>query len=202
MAAAPTLLQAEPSMKDSPPRKVRLVPPLARGTVLRERYKILAPIGEGAMGVVYEAFDETLKRKVAIKTLLEISDDNLRRFEAEGVFAAQIRNRYVIQVFDAWMAASGEPFLLMERLHGKTLQNLVKDEMRAGLQLDPSRAVTLLLGACQGITEAHACGIVHRDLSAGNVFVVDGREEIAKVLDFGVSTSVDLSGKTSPHAVI
>jgi serine/threonine protein kinase len=198
IAVARTVEKADQGM-DSSKKKKFVVQDLPPGEILQNRFVIQSKIGVGGMGVVYAARDRHLPgRKVAIKTVNELSDAAVRRFGTEAILTAQIRSENVIKVHDFWTAPTGVPFLALEFLSGKTLRELLGDE-----KLAPARAVFLILGACQGIAAAHAVRIYHRDLTAKNIYVVDnGGFEQAKVIDFGAAGGADVSRLTEPGQMI
>jgi hypothetical protein len=172
---------------------------LQNGAVLEGRYVIGEVIGRGGMGVVYLARDKKLGgRRVAIKTISEMTADSVARFEGEAIAAASIDSPYVVRVYDFWVSAEGVPYLAMELLTGRNLKKRLE-----GGALDIGSAVDAVLGACHAVVEAHACGILHRDLSLDNIFVLDGPgTERVKVLDFGLSLSSDASRLTGKGQVV
>src|SRR6185369_14452217 len=98
---------------------------------------------------------------------------------------AGLRSEHVARVYDVGRLDSGEPYLVMERLEGVGLDDLIKESG----PLEPHEAVDLVLQACEGLAEAHAVGLVHRDIKPANLFLTrrpDGRPFV-KVLDFGIS---------------
>lgn len=148
------------------------------------RYRVLREIGRGAMGVVYEAEDETLQRQVAVKTML-LSDDAEERVEHEARFrqeakaAAGLNHPNVITVYD--MGREGDwLYIAMEMLRGVELREL----MNSGTLALPV-AVDLISQVASGLGAAHTQGIVHRDIKPSNIMVMGGRH--AKIMDFGVA---------------
>jgi tRNA A-37 threonylcarbamoyl transferase component Bud32 len=146
------------------------------------RYQLVEKIGEGGMGVVFRAQDETLKRDVAVKVLMKgaLADDAARRrFLNEALALSRLNHPNVETVYD-FGSQGGEDFLVLELLPGPTLKQRL-DEGALGEQ------ETLVLGIqlAQGLGAAHDQGIIHRDLKPGNVTItVDGR---VKILDFGLA---------------
>ncbi len=164
-------------------------PPLpAVGETVGGKYKIERVLGEGGMGVVFEAIHGRLGQKVALKMLLpELVQqaELVARFEREARAAAQLRHRNTARVVDVDATPAGVPFMVMELLHGHDLES----ELQARGQLPIGEAVHWLLQACSAMTEAHRLGIVHRDLKPSNLFLSsepDGSVAV-KVLDFGIS---------------
>ncbi len=155
--------------------------PLAQGSRL-DRYEILAPLGQGAMGEVYRARDARLGRDVAIKVLpAEFSSDpeRLRRFDQEARAAGTLNHPNILATYDVG-ARDGEPYVVSELLEGATLR-----ERLAGTALPVRKAIEYGVQIARGLAAAHAKGIVHRDLKPDNLFVTkDGQ---VKILDFGLA---------------
>lgn len=180
------------------------------------RYRLEALIGEGGMGVVYAGIDETLGRPVAVKLVREEqlrSGDGLERFQREARLAASLSHPHIVTVYDFGVDEDGGPYLVMERLLGRSLRAALRVERR----LAADRALAIVQGVASAIEAAHARGMIHRDLKPENIFLTrmlemtrpsDSRVsnsnfassniEIAKVLDFGIAkTTVDTSATTS-----
>jgi serine/threonine-protein kinase len=157
------------------------------GSVLSGKYRIERTLGEGGMGVVYEATHLRLKQRVAIKMLLpELlgSADVVSRFEREARAAGQLRSPNTARVLDVESTADGIPFMVLELLEGHDLSTEL--ERRGPLPI--GEAVDYVLQACNAMREAHGVGIVHRDLKPSNLFLARaGNEVTVKVLDFGIS---------------
>ncbi|MFE8604336.1 protein kinase domain-containing protein [Archangium violaceum] len=171
------VLQIEPSSRLPDPGE-RL------GGADGRRFQLLAPMGRGGMGQVFRAWDETLRREVALKFLLPRPGmEELTLAEARAV--ARLDHENIVRIFDVaeWCRTSGQarvPFLVMECLEGEPLAGLL---MRERLEL--RRVLELLEAIAAGLAHAHERGIVHRDLKPGNVFLT--REDTVKLLDFGLS---------------
>ncbi len=164
---------------------------IAVGDVLDGKYEIIGILGEGAMGVVYEARHKRLQRTVALKTLLDDiagSAELVSRFEREARAASAIGHPNIVQVFDA--GDEPIPYLVMERLEGQSLEERLA---QAGPIPAPA-AIALVRECLAGLAAAHRGGIVHRDLKPGNLFITDADEsghETMKILDFGISKILD-----------
>ena len=157
---------------------------LARGTILADKYRIDGVLGEGGMGVVLAARHVEIGSAVAVKVLRTPGGDS-GRFLREARAASRIESDHVVRVLDVGRTTDGRPFLVMERLRGEDLGRRLA---RSG-PCDVATAVGYLLGACEGVAEAHALGIVHRDLKPGNLHLSTRKDgsELVKVLDFGIS---------------
>src|SRR5436190_11965002 len=157
------------------------------GTVIAGKYAIVRLLGEGGMGVVYEATHLRLRQSVAIKMLLPAMlahDIIISRFEREARAAGQLRSRHAARIMDVDATAEGLPYMVMELFTGHDLA--VELEHRQRLSI--GEAADFMLQACAAMSEAHGLGIVHRDLKPSNLFIEsEGEARILKVLDFGIS---------------
>ncbi|MDC3956932.1 protein kinase [Polyangium jinanense] len=154
------------------------------------KYRLLRQLGSGAMGVVWEAIQETTSRRVAIKLISQPSDDLRHRLLREARICCSIAHRNVIEVHDVGETEQGEPFLVMQLLSGETLADLLGRQRR----LSPSMAAQIGRDVARGLAAAHAVNVIHRDLKPANIFLHHeaGTEgSIVKVLDFGVAKSLD-----------
>ncbi|MBK6519825.1 MAG: protein kinase [Polyangiaceae bacterium] len=162
------------------------------------RYTVVALLGRGGMGEVYEAEDTLLKRRVALKLLPAGGDHEARvRMMREARSAAAFEHPNVVTLFDAGIVGEGTPeeqtYIAMELVRGTTLRARVGD-----LSVPLARRVRWLVDAASALGAAHKAGLVHRDVKPDNVMLKeDGR---IKVLDFGVAkrqdASVDASAPT------
>jgi serine/threonine-protein kinase len=167
--------------------------------MLPARYRDPQLVGRGGMGEVYRATDTTLGRAVAIKVLDErLADDETvrRRFEREAHAAARLSGQAgIVTVFDVgeWQ---GRPFIVMEYVRGESLEDVLR---REGAQ-PPSAVVLWVAQAAVALDQAHAEGVVHRDVKPSNLLLdSQGRVHIA---DFGVASAAGLDSLTQAGTVI
>jgi len=153
-------------------------------------YQIVRLVGEGGFGEVYEAWNQFLQRRAAIKVLHTgmLDDPELvRRFLNEARAASAIRHPNIIEVLDAGVTPEGEPYILMEFLEGDSLQKLLQQQGR----MPVSMVQEIARQAGSALSAAHAAGIVHRDLKPENIFLmpdpVSSMGFRVKVLDFGIA---------------
>ncbi|WNZ62481.1 serine/threonine-protein kinase [Myxococcus sp. MxC21-1] len=169
--------------------------------VLEGRYRLLAPLGEGGMGVVYLAEHMGLGKRVAVKVLRgELSREVTfrRRFEQEAIAASQIGHEHIVDVTDLGRTHGGEYFYVMELLEGQSLGAVLRRERMLPLE----RAVRILAQVCRALEAAHARGIVHRDVKPQNVMLLSraAQPDFVKVVDFGISKVRKLEGGTLTEA--
>lgn len=177
------------------------------GTRLSGRYRMIARIGAGAMGVVYRARDEDLQRDVAIKLLDAGRFDDAKaeaRFLQEAELLAQLRHPAIVTLFDRGRSENGDLFLVMELLDGVPMTRALELAGARPSEVD-ARALPNMLGGAvlaeptyvrqvvrwaaelaDGLAAAHRLGILHRDIKPSNVFLC--RDSRAVLLDFGIAT--------------
>lgn len=157
-------------------------------TCFAGRYRIDSVLGSGGMGVVYAATHLELGVPLALKIIhpaLVSSPEARARFSLEARAGAALRSPHNLRIYDAGLLGTEECFIVMERLEGRNLQELVR--LRGPLPVDV--AVGYLLQACAGLSEAHSIGLVHRDIKPENLFLAEqgGAAPILKIMDFGVA---------------
>ncbi len=153
-------------------------------------YRLMRPLGEGGMGIVYLAAQtEPIKRQVALKLVRSglTSEEFLVRFEAERQAIALMNHVNIAKVFDAGTTPDGNPYFAMEYAPGMPLKSYCeKEKLGLGKRLD------LFLQICDGVRHAHQKGIIHRDLKPSNILVGnEGEKPVVKIIDFGVARSMD-----------
>src|SRR6478735_4534042 len=157
------------------------------GTLLAERYRIDALVGEGGMGKVYSAEHVLMRKRLAVKVLrreLTSVPEVVARFEREAMAAGNIEHPNVAGATDFGKLADGAVFLVLEFVSGRSL----RDEIARGpFAVDRALHIARQIGSA--LSAAHAQGIVHRDLKPENVMLVEkgGDPDFVKVLDFGIA---------------
>jgi serine/threonine-protein kinase len=168
------------------------------GEVLANKYRVERVLGVGGMGVVVAATHLQLGQMVALKFIRRQAMTNPEltgRFEREARAAACIRSEHVARTIDVGQLETGSPYIVMEYLEGQDLHTVLQQHGK----LPVAVACDFVIQACEALAEAHSMGIVHRDLKPGNLFLANlsqGRRAI-KVLDFGISKSLDPSSDPS-----
>ena len=159
------------------------------GTVVAGKYRVERTLAEGGMGLVVAATHLHLEQRVALKFLRgEVSShqwDALARFSREAKAVAQLRSEHVAHVLDAGVTEEGTPYMVMEYLEGRSLAGVLEAEGALAVAVAAEYAIQ----ACEGLAEAHARGIVHRDIKPYNLFLTErshGQRSL-KIVDFGIS---------------
>jgi CheY-like chemotaxis protein len=190
------------------------------GMIIDDRYELLEPIGSGSFGVVYRARHKTLETEVAVKVLRTTtsggtelispidsrgntqgkvhSAEALEDFRREGVRACRVQHENAVRIFDFGVLPMGVPYLVMELLRGRGLD----EELRKHQRLPLSRAVELLVPVCACLAAAHDEQLIHRDIKPANIFLHEGPAgEVVKVLDFGVAKLLDAGSDATRDAI-
>ena len=172
------------------------------GKVLLDRVRIVRPIARGGMGKVYLGEQTRMKRPCAVKVLDARftggpdAADFARRFLLEASIASKLAHPHVVTIFDYGETPDG-CFIAMEYLEGRSLS----EELSKGGRLVPDRAIHIAKQVARALREAHALGVVHRDVKPGNIFLLkqDDDDDFVKVLDFGLVQD-SKSGEGRDHA--
>ncbi len=173
-----------------------LVVPAAGQTI--GRYLVIGPIGQGAMGQVFAAYDPELDRRIAIK-LLRRGGDRSRasdRMLHEAQALARLVHPNIVTVYDVGKLSDGAVFIAMELLEGVTLTQWIAGR-RSGRRA--FELVEAFVAAGRGLAAAHAAGIIHRDFKPDNVFVTETGRVV--VLDFGLARSLEASSSEAVQAL-
>ena len=168
-----------------------------RGTTFAERYEFIEELGTGGMGSVYKVFDKKIKEEVALKILKpEIADKKtIERFSSELKLARKIRHENVCQMYDI-NEEEGTHYITMEYVPGEDLKSFIS---RSGL-LTVGKAISIAKQVCEGLSEAHRLGVVHRDLKPQNIMI--DKEGNARIMDFGIARSIKGKGITGAGMMI
>ena len=159
-------------------------------------YRVVGKLGVGGMGVVYDAEDQRLARRVALKFLPdELADDPdaARRFRREAQIIALLNHPQICTVYEV-DEHDGRTFIAMERLEGTNLKIFM-----ARKTLDTAEIVDIALQIARALEAAHAKGVIHRDIKPGNVFISEDRR--VKVLDFGLARRVPTAESSQSFAL-
>jgi serine/threonine-protein kinase len=154
------------------------------GTVLGGKYRIGRKIGSGGIGVVYAAEHVALGHEVAIKVLrgaAAMDGSEIARLRREAHIQVRLDQQNIARVMDLDQMADGSIYVVMERLHGRSLA----DKMSKEGAVAPGFAIPCFIDVCRALAAAHDIGVVHRDLKPGNIFLCEDGQ--SKVLDFGMS---------------
>lgn len=162
--------------------------------LIDQKYLLLRCLGKGGMGAVYLARHRELRKQFALKLIRHArfrDPQALARFRVEAKALGLLQHPHIVEVTDFGVdpRAGGLPYLVMEHLRGRTLQELMREE---GPQ-DPERALALIGPIAGALDYAHDQGVLHRDLNPKNVFLARTRagEDQVKILDFGLARIID-----------
>jgi serine/threonine protein kinase/predicted Zn-dependent protease len=195
--AAPLRTQEESAV--SPTVTIQApVKELTTGSTFATRYQVIEELGKGGMGRVYKVFDTKIKEKIALKLIKpEIASDKetIERFSNELKLARKIRHKNICGMFDIG-EAEGAHFITMEYIGGEDLKTMIR--MSTGLTIGTVLSVGRQI--CHGLAEAHALGVVHRDLKPQNIIIDKGGN--AKIMDFGIARSMREKGITGGGIII
>jgi len=167
------------------------------GYIIASKYRLVQRIGEGAMGEVWAGENQSTGRKVALKFIIRSAAKNnaeelRQRLLREARACGKLSHRNIVQIYDVGETLTGEPFLVLELLRGRTLAERLKDTRRMG----PAMAARIGADIASALSVAHAAKIIHRDLKPTNIFLHQDENDpderfVVKVLDFGVSKILD-----------
>jgi len=164
------------------------------------KYELRGQLGRGAMGIVYEAFDTVIERKVALKLLRtdvfapEQLPDVRARFKREAHSAGKLSHPNIVTIFD-YGEHEGAPYIVMDLMSGQELAR----RLEAGARLPLADTVKIITELLAALSYAHEYGVVHRDIKPSNLFLL--RDGTLKVVDFGVAR-IDSSELTETGAIL
>ncbi|WP_369240730.1 protein kinase [Streptomyces sp. R21] len=169
------------------------------GRVLAGRYRVVAQLGRGGMGVVWRAVDEVLGREVAVKELRTYTDaaapelaDLGLRMQREARAAARVRHPGVVAVHDV-AEVDGRPLIVMELVDGPSLDDVLRERGT----LDPREAASIGAKVMDALAAAHRAGVLHRDVKPGNILL--DRSGRVVLTDFGIATMEDPGDGSTTH---
>lgn len=156
------------------------------GKIIKDRFEIIAKIGEGGMGRVYKARDKTLQRLVAVKMLHPAQSNQMlkTRFQVEALVTASLNHQSIVTLYD-FFEEDDNQFLVMELLEGKTGKELLEEK---GAIPFPE-LIGIITKVTDGLAYAHRRGIIHRDIKPNNIMVTASGE--VKLMDFGIARATD-----------
>jgi hypothetical protein len=162
--------------------------PLRPGDMVAGRYRIETQIGQGGFGAVFRATQVNIAREVALKMLLPellAADEGLQRFRREAQLAQRLEHPNTVRLLDFGQAENGAPFIAFELLRGESMDRALHQQGR----FSPGRVARITMQVLKSLMEAHALGIVHRDIKPPNIMLCEfqGESDYVKVLDFGIA---------------
>jgi serine/threonine-protein kinase len=163
--------------------------------MVNSNVRLVRPLGEGGMGRVWVAEHLSLRTNVVVKFMsrdLADSPEAIARFSREAAAASQVKSPHVVQMLDHGVGETGAPYIVMELLEGKDLEQY----LRVNGVLTPREVVGIVAQLARALAKAHERGIVHRDIKPSNVFLLDagGGETFVKLLDFGIAKGSEAGG--------
>ncbi|MFC2141897.1 protein kinase [Acidobacteriota bacterium] len=171
---------------------------LTRGTLFANRYEIIEELGKGGMGKVYRVFDKKIESEVALKLVrsdIAADKNTVERFRNELKLARDITHKSVCRMYDL-NEEQGTHYITMEYVSGGDLKRFIR---RSG-QLSIGTALKIAIQLCEGLSEAHKLGVIHRDLKPNNI-MIDAQGN-ARIMDFGIARSLSTKGITARGVMI
>ncbi|MDX2105313.1 MAG: serine/threonine-protein kinase [Candidatus Melainabacteria bacterium] len=171
------------------------------GSLISGRYKIEKEIGRGGMGVVYQAVQLGLDRKVALKMLLnDLSKDDIgwKRFEVEAKAASSLNHPNIIKIYEYAVSEFGLPYMVMDFVEGESLDDVLERQQRLSL----AQTLPLFIEIANALNHAHKRNVVHRDLKPSNIMLIKNDDDeneklVPLILDFGIAKIFTQPGKAA-----
>jgi serine/threonine protein kinase len=173
------------------------------GVIGRGRYHVEGPIGTGACGIIYSAWQPELGRRVAIKVLrAQYARDAqmIHRLQHEANMAAAVRNEHVVQILDCGQLEGERAYVVMEHIEGSRLS----DFMDQNGALDLPLAINIALQLATALAATHRAGIFHGDVKPDNILLCNrnGNSTFVKLIDFGVAGDIETSDTPQRHSTV
>lgn len=173
-----------------------------RSFIVSGRYRIERALGQGGMGVVYEAFDVSLDRRVALKMIhphLAADSTFTRRFEIEARAVARLDHPNLLRLHD-FNSDGGRFYMVLQYLEGETLQARMDEGDGAAHIFSLDEAASIILDVCEGLSHAHALNLIHRDIKPANLMLLP--EPRVVLMDFGIAKMLDETSVTAHGSVM
>src|SRR5262245_44517169 len=170
---------------------------MQRGEVIGGRFEIEGRAGAGGMGQVFRGRDMQSGERVAVKMLLGDDGGHEARFSTEVRVLSELSHPGIVRYVAHGVTASGEPYLAMEWLDGEDLSR-----RRGRCPLGVHDSIAVARSVAEALGEAHERRIVHRDLKPSNIFLVDGRIDRVKLLDFGIARMASATRMTHKGGIV
>lgn len=170
---------------------------LKQGEVILGKYRIMEKLGSGGMGVVYKVQHVVLEHNntFALKMILPqyAADETVyKRFLREVELSMRLVHRNIITIREFGLLPNQAPYMVMDFVDGKTLQEILKDER----QIDMAHSVAIIRQVLEGLKEAHSHNVIHRDIKPANIIITNENDkECIKLLDFGLAKLIRQSGQ-------
>lgn len=177
------------------------------GKTVQDRYQIAAALNRGGTGTIYRCLDQKQGCEYAMKVMhghLATDEDSLKRFQKEVKAVSVLRHPSICRVHDYGILFTGQPYMIMDLLSGKSLAEILEDHGYIAFDA----LVPVIQQVCQALTVAHSAGVVHRDIKTDNIVVENfsNRNAHVKIVDFGIAKFVqeseDTLGKITQTGII
>ena len=171
---------------------------LTTGSTFAGRYQIIEELGKGGMGKVYKALDKEIDGRVALKLIkpeIAVDEKTINRFRNELKIARDIAHKNVCRMYHL-AKHEGTHYIVMEYVSGEDLKSFI----RRSRQLTPGTAISIAKQVCEGLSEAHKLGTVHRDLKPQNIMI--DKDGNARIMDFGIARTLKEKGITGAGVMI